>query len=258
MIACVSPEVKVAIAKLRRYAFCLFGSLGHADAAVEECLRRVDPGALEAGDDIEIDLFRAFGRIAAGHAAPEWLSNSRSIDEEALHGAVLRLPLAERQALTLNEVCHFTPSETARILGIDEARVESLVAGAYGLLASPGLSALIIEDEPLLAQNISEIVSRLGIRVVGMAINEKEAIFKAAETKPGLILADVRLTQGSGLNAISTIRRFHAPRVAYLTAFPSEVLRASGQSEALIVAKPFKEGAVEAAVRQLAGMTAAA
>jgi len=258
MVATVSPEMKLAIAKLRRYGFCLFGSLAQADEAIEECLRQTRIGQLEAGGDMEVDLFRSFGAVAPRYAAPEWLSDGRSIGEEALHGGLLRLPLAERQALALNEILHFATADTARILEMPEAEVKSLVAGAYNLLSGSGLSALIIEDEPLLAENISAIVSRLGIRVVGTANSEKEAIFKAAETKPGLILADVRLTQGDGLSAVTTIRRFHAPRVAYLTAFPSEVLRASGQGEALIVAKPFKEGAVEAAVRRLAGMPAAA
>ncbi|WP_034491228.1 response regulator [Afifella pfennigii] len=257
-MAGISSNVKLAVARLRRYAFCLYGSLAQGDAAVEECLRRVDLDRLQDGPDALLGLFRSFHADRAGKSVPQWLSNGRSLDEEALHGSLLRLPLPQRQALILSEVCDFSLAEVAQVLDLSEREVRARIADGYRVLREPKMSALIIEDEPLLAEDISVIVSGLGIRVVGTAHSEKEAVFKAAETRPGLILADVRLSQGSGLSAVNTIRRFHAPRVAFLTAFPSEVLSSQGERESLIVAKPFERDAVEAAVRKLAGMVAAA
>ncbi|MDQ0325632.1 CheY-like chemotaxis protein [Rhodopseudomonas julia] len=250
----VSDDVKHAVARLRRYAFCLFGSLPQADEVIERCLRRFDPVRLAGNRDPLITLFRHFHEVGASEISPMWVSNGRAIGQEVLHGGLLRLPLKEREAVALRAVCGFRADEVATILGVSPERAQSLVDDGYRMLASPTLSALIIEDEPLLASDISGIVSGMGIEVIGMASRESEAVFKAAEKRPHLILADVRLAEGNGLNAVNTIRRFHEARVMYLTAFPGEVLRSVGERDALIVRKPFERVAVEAAVRQLAGL----
>jgi DNA-binding NarL/FixJ family response regulator len=61
---------------------------------------------------------------------------------------------------------------------------------------------LIIEDEPIIALDLENLVTELGHHVVGTAATRDEAVRKALAEKPGLVLADINLGEGgSGIDA---------------------------------------------------------
>ena len=61
---------------------------------------------------------------------------------------------------------------------------------------------LIIEDEPIIALDLNNLVTELGHEVVGVVATREEAIAKALSEKPGLMLSDNNLGEGgSGIDA---------------------------------------------------------
>jgi CheY-like chemotaxis protein len=68
------------------------------------------------------------------------------------------------------------------------------------------LDILIVEDEPMLAFQLEDEIIDSGHRVVGSAPSAAEALARAAETHPSLILMDLHLADGeTGLEAARTL-----------------------------------------------------
>ncbi|WP_275429017.1 response regulator, partial [Stenotrophomonas maltophilia] len=64
-------------------------------------------------------------------------------------------------------------------------------------------------------------VQELGHRVTGIARTHKEAVALVAAKRPGLVLADIQLADGSsGLDAVNEILRSIAVPVIFITAYP--------------------------------------
>jgi two-component system cell cycle sensor histidine kinase/response regulator CckA len=109
-------------------------------------------------------------------------------------------------------------------------------------MAKPGI--LIVEDERIIAMDIKHSLLNLGYEVVGMAASGEDAIVKAGEACPDLILMDIML-QGNldGIEAAEQIRqRYNIPMV-YLTAYANDTIlaRAKITEPFGYVLKPFRE-----------------
>lgn len=103
---------------------------------------------------------------------------------------------------------------------------------------------LIVEDENIIAKDISDRLISLGYRISGIVYSGEEAIQSAAELRPDLVLMDMNL-QGAidGIIAAEEIRwRFQIP-VVYLTAYPDEktLWRVNGSKPFGYIVKPFEE-----------------
>ena len=103
---------------------------------------------------------------------------------------------------------------------------------------------LIVEDESIIAEDISDSLISLGYRITGMVYSGEEAIEAAAKFRPDLVLMDVNL-QGEidGITAAAEIRsRFQIP-VVYLTAYADEntLRRVSATKPFGYIVKPFEE-----------------
>jgi PAS domain S-box-containing protein len=110
---------------------------------------------------------------------------------------------------------------------------------------------LIVEDELITAADLEDVLVRLGYRVAGTASSGAEAIRKAAQSRPDLILMDIRLKGGmDGTQAAEEIRRQMGIPVVYLTAHAdAETLTRAKQAEPLgYVVKPFQEPELQAAI----------
>ena len=78
---------------------------------------------------------------------------------------------------------------------------------------------LIVEDDMIIAANISLQLSNLGYEVTGIETKAEEAIHHALETKPDMILMDVQLKGGSnGIDAANAIQKYLDIPLIYLTA----------------------------------------
>ena len=64
---------------------------------------------------------------------------------------------------------------------------------------------LIIEDEPLMAMDLEDLLEREGATSFSFAASQDEAVREALVRKPDLITSDVTLTEGTGPLAVSII-----------------------------------------------------
>ena len=108
----------------------------------------------------------------------------------------------------------------------------------------PDARILIVEDEGILALDVQQRLTSLGYPVPGIASTGEEAIQKAAEESPDLILMDIMLPgEIDGVTAAERIHtRFDIP-VIYITAYADEdTLRRAKITEPYgYIVKPFKE-----------------
>jgi two-component system, response regulator PdtaR len=110
---------------------------------------------------------------------------------------------------------------------------------------------LVVEDEALVAWEISELLGGLGYEICGVAATADEAIRIAAERRPDLILMDVTLKgPRNGIDAAAAIQAGHPARIVYVTAHSDPVTRAQMEatSPAGILHKPYTDRELERAV----------
>jgi CheY-like chemotaxis protein len=146
----------------------------------------------------------------------------------------------------------FTHPQVAHILDLEEAEVGDLLARArQDLHQQVSVPVLIIEDETLIAMELSRIMQEMGHTVVGVASREASALQQAEQTSPGLVLCDIKLLDDdNGIAAAQRIlQRFDVP-VVFVTAF-SEILLTGGRIEpAFVVSKPFDDETLKVTVAQ--------
>jgi len=110
---------------------------------------------------------------------------------------------------------------------------------------------MIVEDESIVAKDIEMSLNKLGYSVCSLASSGEEAIRKAGEHRPDLVLMDIVL-QGemSGVEAAGQIRlQFDIP-VIYLTAYADEkTLNLAKITEPFgYMLKPFEEKKTHTAI----------
>ena len=110
-----------------------------------------------------------------------------------------------RQAFLLRTVEGFSLEETAAVLGLPVEEARQLIDEAGREIADQvATDVLIIEDEPVIAMDLETLVEEMGHRVVATARTHKEAANSAREHRPGLVLADIQLADGSsGIDAVN-------------------------------------------------------
>ena len=110
---------------------------------------------------------------------------------------------------------------------------------------------LVVDDESIVAHDISECLLHMGCEVVGTALSGPDAIAKAERFRPDLVMMDIVL-QGSmdGVEAATVIReRFDIPCV-FLTAYSDGAVlaRAKAAAPAGYMVKPFEEAGLRSTV----------
>lgn len=101
---------------------------------------------------------------------------------------------------------------------------------------------LIVEDDMIIAANISLQLSNLGYEVTGIETKAETAIHHALETKPDMILMDIQLKgESSGIDAAHAIRKYLDIPLIYLTANidDSTFQKAKETHPYAFIAKPF-------------------
>lgn len=103
---------------------------------------------------------------------------------------------------------------------------------------------LIVEDEFIIANEIKGMLEDLGYDVLNIAAQGKDAIQKAKENKPDLVLMDIMLKgEVDGIQAAEEIRSCFSVPIIYLTAYANkEILeRAKVTTPFGYLLKPFKD-----------------
>jgi DNA-binding response OmpR family regulator len=107
--------------------------------------------------------------------------------------------------------------------------------------------ALIIEDEFLLAFTVEEALRQLGYSSFEIATTMTEAVAAARKRCPDLIVADHRILDGTGTDAVMTICSEQVIPVVFVTGSEPEVRE--HLPDAVVVSKPMTLPELEAAVK---------
>lgn len=103
-------------------------------------------------------------------------------------------------------------------------------------------SILIVEDEFLIASECEWILSDAGFEVLGIAADEQEALSLAEQTRPDLVLMDIRLARGGdGVEAATLIRSRCGIRSLFVSAHgdPDTQSRGSAADPVGWLVKPY-------------------
>lgn len=104
--------------------------------------------------------------------------------------------------------------------------------------------ALVVEDETLIAEELTERLERFGFSVIAAVDTADEGIEIATSQRPDLVLMDIRLKGGKdGVQAAEEIRQQVDVPVIYLTAYSDRATldRAKHTDPYGYVLKPFHE-----------------
>ena len=103
----------------------------------------------------------------------------------------------------------------------------------------------------VIALNLEQLVENLGHRTIGIARTRAEAIELSRVRRPGLILADIQLADGSsGLEAVNDLLNSFEVPVIFITAHPERFLTGERPEPAFLISKPYQQSTVSAVVSQ--------
>ncbi|MFT6676712.1 MAG: CheY-like chemotaxis protein/DNA-directed RNA polymerase specialized sigma24 family protein [Sulfitobacter sp.] len=249
----LSGQIAQQLPYLRRYARALTGSQTSGDnyavATLEAILQ--DRSIFEEGLSIRVGLFKCFHAIWISTGAPVVDAATGTLGKAQAHLATLGANT--REALLLSTIEEFSISDIALIMNIDAEEARLLISTARADMEnSTSGRILIIEDEPIIAADLSAIVSDLGHKVTGVGRTRTDAVKKGTADKPDLILADIQLADNSsGIDAVNDLlKELGDTPVIFITAFPERLLTGDRPEPAFLIAKPYKEEQVQSAVSQ--------
>ncbi|GLR50173.1 response regulator [Shinella yambaruensis] len=250
----ISDRIGPHLPALRRYARALTGTQPSGDAYVAATLETIliDPSVMPEGEDDKAKLFGLLSRIIS--SLPVSVSRSTVAITPGTEAPfdLSGVPPLGRQALLLATVEGFTVEKTAEILDADVGAIRALLNAAFAEIAAQAETGImIIEDEPLIALDLAHMVNGMGHRVTGIARTQAEAEMLWSDSRPGLVLADVKLADGSsGIDAVNSILARTDIPVIFITAYPERLLTGERPEPAFLVSKPFNPEQVKVLINQ--------
>lgn len=251
----VTTRIAQELPYLRRYARALTGSQTTGDnyaAATLEALLENQEVFTDARAP-KVALFRAFHDIWVSSGAPVDEGGSLDSAESRAQWRLSSLTRNTREALLLHslegfrteqiaDIIDVSPDEAAELLSIARREMTDAVQGRI----------MVIEDEAIIAMDISSIVESMGHEVTGVARTRDQAVKLAKQTPPDMILADIQLAdKSSGIDAVNDILgHMDEVPVVFITAFPERLLTGERPEPAFLITKPYTEDQVQSAVSQ--------
>jgi len=250
----LSASIAPHLPYLRRFSRAVSGSQASGDALVAAVLEAIiaDISIFPAATSPKVGLYKIFSQLFSTIAIQVPQGTPASLWEARAAANLSAIAPLPRQAFVLVAVEGFSDSEAAEILGITDEEFRSLLSDASNEISRQvATDILIIEDEPLIAMDIEEMVESLGHRVVGTARTHSEATALFHKTQPRMVLADIQLADGSsGIDAVNEILANTPVPVIFITAFPERLLTGERPEPAFLVTKPFNPDMVKALISQ--------
>ncbi|HWU63622.1 MAG TPA: response regulator [Ensifer sp.] len=251
----LTARVAIHLPLLRRFARAVTGSQTSGDAYVAAMLESLiaDISIMPKEDDDKVAVFKLFISVFDRLDVPvKPIETPFAWEKRAAHN-LLNLPKRERIAFLLMALEGFSSAQAAAVLSVSETEFSRLIDEATRQISEQVVTdVMIIEDEPLIALDIEQMVEELGHTVTGIARTHTEAVKLYAETKPKLVLADIQLADGSsGIDAVNDILKSDSTiPVIFITAFPERLLTGERPEPAFLVTKPFNPDMVKALISQ--------
>ena len=250
----LSMRIAAHLPYLRRFSRAVTGSQASGDAYVAAVLEALiaDITLFPQASNDRVNLFKLFCSLYPTITINLPESASPFGWEKRAAENLSMIPPDARKAFLLVSVEGFTPDEAAEVLGITDVEAARLLSEASeDISRQVATEILIIEDEPLIAMDIEDMVTSLGHKVSGVARTHGEAIALFSKTAPKMILADIQLADGSsGIDAVNEILNSATIPVIFITAFPERLLTGTKPEPAFLVTKPFNPEMVKALISQ--------
>lgn len=250
----LSTRIAPHLPYLRRFSRAVTGSQTSGDAYVAATLEALiaDISLFPEASSDRISLYKLFSALFSSSAVsvPEPISSYAW--EQRAAANLANLAPRQRQAFLLVAVEGFTHAQASEILSVSDAEFAKLLDEASNDISRQvATEIMIIEDEPLIAMDIEQMVESLGHTVVSVARTHAEAVKLFHQTKPRMILADIQLADGSsGIDAVNDILNSHSVPVIFITAFPERLLTGERPEPTFLVTKPFNPEMVKALISQ--------
>lgn len=227
------------IAFLRRYARAVIGQQPMGDKLVDSLLNSISPERATSID--RVDLFTQLD------------ARLTTLPARQPRHEVRLLASDPRRALLLTALEGFSTDEAAAIMRRPGNEIHALLVSAEeALLSSKPHRVFIIEDEPLVAAHIAQIVRGMGHMVLGTAATQEAAVAACHANAPDLLLADIMLADGSsGAEACAEITSRTGVPAIFITAYPQKLLRGISGEPAYLVQKPFTPATIRAVISQV-------
>jgi len=107
-----------------------------------------------------------------------------------------------------------------------------------------GITILIVEDEPLIAKNISRYLNNSDYEVSGIAFDADDALFQLRRQPPDFVILDINLeSEKDGIDLAEHINTHYNIPFVYLTSYSDKVTleRAKRTNPSGYIVKPFNE-----------------
>ncbi|WP_423067048.1 response regulator [Devosia sp. CN2-171] len=250
----LSTRIAPHLPYLRRFSRAVTGSQTSGDAYVAATLEALiaDLSIFPNASNDRIALYKLYSGLFSSSAVSVPPPTSNFAWEARAAANLANLSPKPRQAFLLVSVEGFSHDEAAEVLSVSPGQFAELLQQASTEISKQvATDILIIEDEPLIAMDIEQMVEGLGHRVVGIARTHKEAVALYHKTQPRMILADIQLADGSsGIDAVNDILHTHPIPVIFITAFPERLLTGERPEPTFLVTKPFNPDMVRALISQ--------
>jgi CheY-like chemotaxis protein len=250
----LSTRIAPHLPYLRRFSRATTGSQTSGDAYVAATLEALiaDISIFPEASTDRIALYKLFSTLFGSSAIQIPEPTSSFMWEKRAAANLSNIAPKPRQAFLLVAVEGFSQDQAAEVLNVSPAEFASLLDEAsVEISRQVATEIMIIEDEPLIAMDIEQLVESLGHKVVSVARTHKEAVSLFNQTNPKMILADIQLADGSsGIDAVNDILNTHPIPVIFITAFPERLLTGERPEPTFLVTKPFNPDMVKALISQ--------
>ena len=250
----LSTRIAPHLPYLRRYARAITGSQSSGDAYVAAVLEALiaDVSAFPDASSDRVSVYKMFAAFFGSTQIEIAPIESPFAWEQRASANLAAVAPEARQAFLLASVEAFSSEQIAEILNVDVSTVGALLDQAsHEVSRQVATEIMIIEDEPLIAMDIEQMVLDLGHSVTGIARTRDEAVALYGKTSPKMVLADIQLADGSsGIDAVNDILKTADIPVIFITAFPERLLTGERPEPAFLVTKPFNPDMVKALISQ--------
>lgn len=124
------------------------------------------------------------------------------------------------------------------------------------ITAAARVRILVVEDEPWIAMDLQRIILDAGYDAIGLAHDASEALHIAAETRPALVLMDIRLAgERDGIDAAMELLRRHGIRSIFVSGHLDGATRrrAEAAKPYAMIDKPIDPDGLIAAIKRALG-----
>ena len=153
-------------------------------------------------------------------------------------------------SLGLARVSEAAAHASARLIGRGDEKAADQAA-VNAMREQLVANILIVEDDAIIAYDLTETVLAMGHKVCGTAATMEEALATAAANQPSLALMDLRLAHGgSGITTAQALRESRALPIIFVTAFAEELKQRGLDYLGPVIKKPFTREQIERAITQ--------